>query len=320
MNPILEEFSQIGIVPVISIDDAKDAEPLADALTNGGLPCAEVTFRTDAAEEAIRRMTGRFPDMLVGAGTVLTEEQAEKAIWAGAKFIVSPGLNPRVVTYCINQNVPVIPGCANPSDMEQAMELGLDTVKFFPAEVNGGLAAIKAMSAPYGKLKFMPTGGISVKNLVSYLAFPKVIACGGSWMAGSEMIQSKDWEGITVKTREAVAVMLGLKFQRIGVYTQEENDAKAAAARFSALFGADRAEYAGTVFAGNFVEVAKKAGQGTKGYLVVGVNDVGRAVYHLQKRGFRFDEGSKRYCASGRLSAVSITDEIAGYEIRLVQN
>ena len=211
MNPVIEEFSKIGIIPVVALDDAKDAEPLAEALTNGGLPCAEVTFRTDAAEEAIRRMTGRFPDMLVGAGTVLTEKQAERAVSAGAKFIVSPGLNPQTVTYCIHQNIPVLPGCANPSDMEQAIRLGLDTVKFFPAEVNGGLAAIRAMSAPYGSLKFMPTGGISIQNLVSYLSFEKVIACGGSWMAGSALIRAKDWEGITVKTREAISVMLGLR-------------------------------------------------------------------------------------------------------------
>ena len=154
MDKVLEEFSHIGIVPVIAIEKAEDAEPLAGALINGGLPCAEVTFRTDAAEESIYRITGRFPEMLAGAGTVLTTEQAKRAVGAGAKFIVSPGFNPKVVEWCLSHDIPVIPGCACPSDMEQALSMGLSAVKFFPAEANGGLAAIKAMAAPYHTLKF----------------------------------------------------------------------------------------------------------------------------------------------------------------------
>ena len=161
MDQVLEEFSKIGIIPVIALEDAADAEPLAKALIDGGLPCAEVTFRTDAAEESIRIMAETYPQMLVGAGTVLTIEQVDRAVNAGAKFIVSPGINPKVVSYCVEKNIPVMPGCANPSDIEQAMELGLDVVKFFPAEANGGLPAIKAMSAPYHKMSFMPTGGIN---------------------------------------------------------------------------------------------------------------------------------------------------------------
>ena len=158
MNSVIEEISKIGIVPVIALDDAKDAEPLAKALCKGGLPCAEVTFRTAAAEESIRIMSEKFPELLVGAGTVLTTEQVDRAVGAGAKFIVSPGLNPKVVAYCTSKNIPVVPGCSNPSDVEQAIELGLDVVKFFPAEAAGGLKMIKAMSAPYERKNSKKTG------------------------------------------------------------------------------------------------------------------------------------------------------------------
>jgi len=167
MNAVLEQLNKIGIVPVVKIDRVEDAIPLAKALCAGGLPCAEVTFRTDAAAGAIKAMTDNFPNMCVGAGTVLNSAQVDAAIEAGSKFIVSPGLNPKTVKYCIEKNIPITPGTSSPSDIEQAIELGLDVVKFFPAEQSGGLAKIKAMAAPYVNMKFMPTGGISAKNLTS---------------------------------------------------------------------------------------------------------------------------------------------------------
>ena len=182
MKTIDERFEEIRIVPVVKLEKAEDAKDLAGALVRGGIPCAEVTFRTDAAAEAIRRMSESYPDMLVGAGTVLKTEQVDAAIEAGAKFIVSPGLNPKIVRYCQEKGIPVYPGVATASEIEQALELGLSVVKFFPAEVNGGVKAIKALSAPYFQLRFMPTGGISQENIGSYLSCPQVIACGGSWM------------------------------------------------------------------------------------------------------------------------------------------
>ncbi len=212
---IIDELSLLGIVPVVAIDDPKRAAPLSDALCNGGLTCAEVTFRTDAAEEAIRIMTAFHPDMIVGAGTVLTTDQADRAVAAGAKFIVSPGLNPSVVKHCISRGYTIIPGCATPSDIECALSLGLDTVKFFPAEAAGGISMIKAMSAPYGKVRFMPTGGINAANLNDYLSFPKVFACGGSWMVKKDLINNGDFDKITSLTREAVATMLSLKIKSI---------------------------------------------------------------------------------------------------------
>ena len=178
MNKVLEEIKKIGIVPVVVLDDAKDAEPLAKALCEGGLPCAEVTFRTEAAEESIHIISEKYPEMLVGAGTVLTTKQVDRAVAAGAKFIVSPGFNPKVVKYCIDRDIPVTPGTQTPSEMEQAIEMGLDVVKFFPAEPAGGLKMIKAVAAPYTMLQFMPTGGINLNNVEEYLEYDRILACG----------------------------------------------------------------------------------------------------------------------------------------------
>ena len=207
MNEVLNKLHEIGIVPVVVIDDAKDAIPLAKALIEGGLPCAEVTFRTAAAADAIKAIADNFPDMLVGAGTVLTTEQVDKAVAAGAKFIVSPGTNPRVVKYCVEKNIPITPGTCNPSDVEQALECGVNIVKFFPAEPAGGLKYIKAIAAPYVDVKFMPTGGINATNVRDYLAYNKIWACGGSWMVKGDLIKAGDFEKIKELTAEAVQIV-----------------------------------------------------------------------------------------------------------------
>ena len=207
MNAVLEKIEKIGIVPVVVLNDAKDAEPLAKALCNGGLPCAEVTFRTEAAEESIRIMTEKFPKMLVGAGTVLTTEQVDRAVAAGAKFIVSPGLNPKVVQYCIDKNIPVTPGTQTPSEMEKALEMGLDVVKFFPAEPAGGLKMIKAVAAPYTTLKFMPTGGINLGNVEEYLKYDRILACGGSWMVKGDLVSTGKFDEIEKMTKDAAELV-----------------------------------------------------------------------------------------------------------------
>lgn len=207
MIKVLEDIQKIGIVPVVVIDDVKDAEPLAKALCEGGLPCAEVTFRTEAAEESIRIMAEKFPEMLIGAGTVLTTEQVDRAVAAGAKFIVSPGLNPRIVKYCVEKNIPITPGCSSASDIEQALENGLEVVKFFPAEPAGGLPMIKALAAPYVGVKFMPTGGINQDNVKEYLKYNRILACGGSWMVKGDLIKAGDFAKITELTKEAVEIV-----------------------------------------------------------------------------------------------------------------
>lgn len=313
MNKVLEEFSGIGIVPVIALDSAEDAVPLARALIRGGLPCAEVTFRTDAAPEVIRRMAEHFPELLVGAGTVLTTEQAACAADAGAAFIVSPGFNPAVVEWCLNRGIPVFPGCASPSDMERALSMGLSVVKFFPAEANGGLAAIRAMAAPYRTLKFMPTGGISLHNMNRYLAFDKIIACGGSWMANSDFIRAKDWDGITAKTREAVDAMLGFSLKRIVIPARTETEAKTAADTLAALLGADSA------LTGGFAEIRTVSEERPAGQIVLGTNHVKRAVYHLTKRGFCPRTYRAAHGTDDTAPPAYTVCEIAGYTICLEQ-
>ncbi|MFR8170953.1 MAG: bifunctional 4-hydroxy-2-oxoglutarate aldolase/2-dehydro-3-deoxy-phosphogluconate aldolase [Marvinbryantia sp.] len=206
MKSMEEQFKEVGVVPVVVLNDAKDALPLAEALVEGGLPCAEVTFRTDAAEESIRLMAEKYPDMLVGAGTVLTIDQVDRAVGAGAKFIVSPGFDPEIVDYCISKEIPVFPGCITPSEVAQAVKRGLKVVKFFPAEQAGGVAMIKAMAAPYTMVKFMPTGGISTKNLRSYLECDKILCCGGSWMVKGDLIKAGEFDKIREMTKEAVAL------------------------------------------------------------------------------------------------------------------
>lgn len=204
---VFNRLSEIGIIPVVVPDDARDAEPLGEALMNGGLPAAEVTFRTDAAEESIRIMSAAFPEMMVGAGTVLTIEQVDKAVMAGAGFIVSPGFDPEVVTYCISNGIPVCPGTQTPSEMIAAMKLGIDHMKFFPAEPSGGLPMIKAVTAAITGVKIMPTGGINAANAADYLKCNKVFCVGGSWMVKGELIRSGSFDIIQSKTAEAAAIV-----------------------------------------------------------------------------------------------------------------
>ncbi|MDD3219879.1 MAG: bifunctional 4-hydroxy-2-oxoglutarate aldolase/2-dehydro-3-deoxy-phosphogluconate aldolase [Lachnospiraceae bacterium] len=318
MNAVLEKIQKIGIVPVVVLNDAKDAKPLAKALCDGGLPCAEVTFRTDAAEESIKIMSTEFPEMLVGAGTVLTTEQVDRAVAAGAKFIVSPGLNPKVVKYCVDKDIPVTPGTSSPSQVEQAIELGLEVVKFFPAEAAGGLNMIKSMAGPYTKMKFMPTGGINAKNVNDYLAFDKILACGGSWMVKGDLVAAGEFDKITDLTREAVMTMLGFELRHIGINADNAAEAEKIAAQFELLFGFNKKVGNSSVFAGTEIEVMNENGRGTKGHIAIGTNSVARAVAHLESRGFEFDETSYKYKGE-KLTLAYFKDEVGGFAIHLVQ-
>ena len=299
---ILKQLSLIGIVPVIAIDDAADAVPLAQALCEGGLPCAEVTFRTAAAAEAIANMTKAFPDMLVGAGTVLTNEQVDRAVAAGAKFIVSPGLNPETVRHCQEIGIPVCPGTSNPSDIEVALSLGLKTVKFFPAEAAGGLKYIKSIAAPYVDVTFMPTGGISEKNLLDYLSFKKIICCGGSWMVPKDAIAAKDWDRIRSLVSSAV----------------NEEEAMKTATLLCKMFGWPVKVGNSSIFAGTAVEVMKTPFRGTHGHIGIRTNFVERAKFFLENQGFEFDPSSASY-KDGQLKAIYLKDEVAGFAVHIVQ-
>lgn len=319
MFPVLEQISKIGIVPVVKIDNAKDALPLAKALCAGGLPCAEVTFRTDAAEEAIKIMADNFPEMCVGAGTVLNAEQVDKAVAAGAKFIVSPGLNPNTVKYCVEKNIPITPGTSSPSDIEQAIELGLEVVKFFPAEQSGGLAKIKAMAAPYVNMKFMPTGGINAKNLISYLDFPKIIACGGSWMVPGDLINAGEWDKIEQLTREAVQTMLGFELAHVGVNAENPEEAEKIAKRLGFILGMPVKIGNSSIFTGSIVEVMKTPYLGKNGHLGIRTNYVERAMNYLSTvLGVEFDESTAKKDEKG-VKAIYMKEEIGGFAVHLVR-
>jgi len=314
MNEVLKQIGAYGVVPVVKIDNVEDALPLGKALIDGGLPLAETTYSTAAAEEAIRVMAKAYPEMLIGAGTVLTTEQVDKAVAAGAKFIVSPGLNPKIVSYCVSKNIPITPGCSNPSDIEAAIELGLDVVKFFPAEACGGLNAIKAMSAPYGGIKFMPTGGISEKNINEYLAFNKILACGGSWMVKDALIKEGKFDEITAMTKAAVQKVLGFELAHIGINTETEADALAVANLFSAAFGFAVKNGNSSVFAGTGVEANKNGGKGKNGHIAIRTNNIDRAMAYLERIGFEIDAESVKPGVAAYLK-----QEFGGFAVHLLQ-
>lgn len=205
MNQLIDRIKKLNVVPVITINHAEHGAPLAKALVENGLPCAEVTFRTPAAVQAIKNMRAAYPELLIAAGTVLTTEQVDQAIDAGVDFIVSPGFNPKIVAYCQQKKVIIIPGVNNPSLVEQALEFNLTTLKFFPAEASGGVAMLKALSAVY-PVKFMPTGGIGVKNIKEYTALPSVLVCGGSWMVPNDLIDKEDWQALGKLIAQAAAI------------------------------------------------------------------------------------------------------------------
>ncbi len=318
MDDILKKIGLLGIVPVVKIENAEDAIPLGKALIDGGLPLAEVTFRTDAAEESIKRLTKGYPDMLVGAGTVLTVEQVRRAVSAGARFIVSPGFNPKVVDYCIENGIPVTPGINSPTQIEMALERNLKVLKFFPAETSGGVAMLKAMSAPYGEVKFIPTGGVNAENLNSYLSFSKVHACGGSWMVKSELIKGHRFEEITRLVREAIDVMLGFGFAHLGINMDNERDALEGATEFSRVFGFPVKNGNSSVFAGKALEITKKKFPGENGHIAIATNYMDRAIYYLGMRGINIKEETKKE-KDGKLVAVYLDVEVGGFAIHLVQ-
>lgn len=319
MNSTLVKLNSIGIIPVVKIDDAEKAVLLAKALMDGGLPCAEITFRTAEAEQAIKNITSALPEILVGAGTVLTTEQVDRAVAAGAKFIVSPGFNPEVVKHCIDKNIPITPGCSNPTDIEMAISMGLEVVKFFPAEAMGGIKTIKALSAPYSNVKFIPTGGVNEKNLNDYLSCPSVLACGGSWMVSGALINSGDFDKITELTKNAVKTMLGLELAHVGINTENEEEALSIAGLFSSLLGVENKVGNSSIFAGKSIEVIKSQGRGKHGHIAIGTNSIDRAIEYFESLGFTMDSDNTIKDDSGNIKAIYLEKEIGGFAVHLVQ-
>ena len=317
MNDIIRELSLIGILPVLRIDREEDALPIGKALSRGGIPCVEVTFRTPAARGSIARIAKECPDVLVGAGTVLTTGQVDDAVAEGAKFIVTPGLNPMVVRYCQAKGIPIIPGVNDPTGIEQAMVMGLDVVKFFPAQQSGGIEMIKAMGAPYIQISFMPIGGIKLGNMNEYLTNKKVIAVGGSWIVGEKMILAGDYDGIARTAKEAVDHMLSFSLAHVGINCSAAKDAEAAAATCLSAFSFPTRELPVSYFAGTGLEFMKSEGRGTKGHIAIKTNSVDRAVYHLKRRGVEFDESTAQYAPDGSLKFIYLKNEIEGFAYHL---
>ena len=318
IDDIVEQLGCIGIVPVIKLEKVENAEKLAKALRDGGINCAEVTFRAAGADKVISRMVKAYPDMLVGAGTVLTCEQADAAYAAGAKFCVAPGLNPKVVKHCLDSGIPFAPGLSSASEIEQAIELGLDFVKFFPAEQAGGLAYIKSVCGPYTSMRFMPTGGVSADNLNTYLSYDKIVCCGGSWIVPSKMLDEEDWEGITALCRQAVDKMLGFQMVHVGINCQSPEEAEGVADMFDNAFGFAKKVGNSSVFASTYVECMKQPFKGKMGHIAVSTNSVKRAMYQLKARGYTIDEQSVKCDAKGNPTVAYLKDDFGGFAVHLV--
>jgi 2-dehydro-3-deoxyphosphogluconate aldolase/(4S)-4-hydroxy-2-oxoglutarate aldolase len=318
MNSIIEQIGLLGILPVAVVEDENSAEPLAMALESGGLPAIEVTFRTNAAGRAVERIAKHCPNMLLGAGTILSIDQARVARDAGAKFLVSPGFNPRVVEWCLANSIPIMPGVVTPTEIQYALETGLNVVKFFPAEASGGLNYLKAIAAPFNGLKFIPTGGIEEATLLSYLRFPQVLACGGSWMVSKELISAGRFDEISNSTKQAVITMLGLELRHVGMNTPGVDTAKAAADQIVKMLNLPTRDTPGSIFVGTSFEVLKRNYLGTYGHIAIATNFCDRAVNYFERLGLKFKEET-RDVRDGKIHAIYFDLEIAGFAVHLLQ-
>jgi 2-dehydro-3-deoxyphosphogluconate aldolase/(4S)-4-hydroxy-2-oxoglutarate aldolase len=319
MHDVLKKIYNVGIVPVVKLDTPDQAVPLGKALLAGNLPVAEVTFRTDAAEESIKRISAELPDLLVGAGTVTTVDQVKRAVSAGAQFIVSPGFNPSVVKYCVENNIPVTPGVNSPSQIEQGLELGLSALKFFPAEQSGGLEMLKAFAGPYGNVKYIPTGGVNSKNMVDYLSFAKVLAVGGSWMVKPELIAAGKYDEVTRLCRDAVMTSLGFELRHLGINDPDDSSALKDAQKMEELFGFVVKQGDNSHFAGVEFEFMKSLGRGKNGHIALSAVNVDRAVAYLAAKGVATLPETEKRDSNGSLTFAYLNLEIGGFALHLVK-
>lgn len=319
MTDLFKKIYEIGIIPVVKISNSENAIPLAMSLSKGGISAIEVTLRTEAGIDSIRKITSSGLDIIVGAGTVLTVKQAEAAVSAGAQFIVTPGLSPKLVQWCQEKGVTIIPGASSATEIEAAMEYGLVVLKFFPAEASGGIAALKSFKGPFGNLKFMPTGGINENNLHDYLSQKNVIACGGSWMASESDIDSGNFSKIESSTKSSVLKMLNLSLLHVGINTKDKVESYDVANKFASLLSVPVTEYPGAYFAGNVVEVIKGKFLGDNGHIGFSTDFLERAIGYFERNGFVFDKNTISKDSSGNIVNVYFRDQIGGFAIHLKQ-
>lgn len=315
----MESIYRIGFIPVVALNDVKKAIGLAGALKNGGIPIIEVTYRTQQASDCIRAIRQKYPNIIVGAGTILTVSQAEEALRCGAMFIVSPGFDKTIVNYCLEQKVPIIPGVSNPSEIQQAVGLGLKVLKFFPAEPLGGTTAVNFMAAPFPGVKFLPAGGIVMSNLGEYLANPNVFACAGGFVARANMIEGEDWEGITKLCRQAIQEVLGFEFAHVGLNCEDTEKAKECAVFFVNSFMQNSKEGNSSIFIDERIELMKQPFYGTNGHLGFYTKNVERAIYYLEQEGYMIQEETIRYDTKGVMQSVYLRGEINGFAVHIVR-
>lgn len=315
----IAHFSNTGIVPVVKILEKEDAYPLAKALLNGGIDVIEVTYRSEHATSAIQTISEQLPDMLVGAGTVLSVEQAKEAVEAGAKFIITPGFNTKVVQWCLDHDVEVYPGVSTASEVEMALSMGLTQLKFFPAESSGGAKKLKDLSAPYANVHFMPTGGINTKNMHDYLSLPNVEAIGGSFMLPNDLVVAKDWDGIEALSRSAIKSLLDFQLIHVGINTNSPEESKQVTDTLCSLFHFTQYTKPKSNFAGVGFEVLHKKGRGENGHIGIYTPYPEKAMYHLSKQGVKFvEESITRNKKTNRINFVYLDLEIAGFGIHLI--
>ncbi len=315
---VMERLSNSGVVPVVVIEDVKNAVPAAEAMLRGGVDVMEITLRTAAGLDVIRTVAESCPDMQVGAGTVVTLDQCRQAVEAGAKFIVSPGFDRAVVEWCMENGVAVTPGCVTPSEIMQALALGVKVLKFFPANVYGGLSAMKALSGPFGDVRFIPTGGVNAQNLGEYLAAPYVFAVGGSWLCSKKDIADGKFDRIETLCAEARSIALGFELAHIGVNLPDAEASMRAAERFERAFGFSVKPGNSSNFAGTGIEVMKSVYLGEHGHIAIRTNSISRAVSELQKRGFEADMETAKYKGDAMV-AVYLRDSFGGFAVHLLQ-
>ena len=313
----IQKIFDIGLVPLIVLDDVEDAVPLGKALVAGGIPVAEVTFRTEAGGAVIEKMTQEVPEILVGAGTVHDVEHAKEAVEKGAKFIVTPGFNLDVVKWCVDNNIDVIPGTVAPSDIEAAMNLGLSVCKFFPAEAYGGVKTLKALAGPYADIKFMPTGGVSENNMNEYLTLSNVGAIGGSFMTPSKLVKEKKWNEITEVCKAIVKKMLGFELAHVGINTKDANEANNIANTLGNVFLQEKRETSGAYFSGDVAEVVKGSFLGEHGHICIDTIDMPRTIAYLKRIGVEFNNETWDKDDKGNIINVYLKDSIGGFAIHV---
>jgi len=317
---ILERIGNIGLIPVVVIENAKDVVPTAKALMEAGIGVIEITMRTDAGIQAIKNVREGVPEILVGAGTVLTLDKCKEAVEAGAQFIVSPGFNPVIVEWCLENNVVVTPGCVTPTEIEKALSYGLKVLKFFPADVYGGAKGCAALYGPYKSagVRFIPTGGISNDNIADYADKPFVHALGGSWLCKTADIAAHNFEVISENAKRAVDLLLGFELAHVGINQDNEENSQAIAEMFGDAFRFPVKYGNSSNFAGGSIEITKTKAAGANGHLAVRTNSISRAIYYLGLRGFKVDMDTAKY-KGDKMIAVYLKDEFGGFAVHLVQ-